>query len=138
MTTGGKKDRKGCTKGKIEAIMKNNAVRTKVVLPVTVSTTISSAPVKKSLTSTQSITANHQQQSIVFVHNQLQSSGQGSRHEVVRVKDEHDDPYTFTGIIETFESIEYYKSGIDFKKILITNYLLFFHTPTYKKGICNH
>ncbi|XP_073997645.1 uncharacterized protein isoform X2 [Rhodnius prolixus] len=96
MTTGGKKDRKGCTKGKIEAIMKNNAVRTKVVLPVTVSTTISSAPVKKSLTSTQSITANHQQQSIVFVHNQLQSSGQGSRHEVVRVKDEHDDPYTFT------------------------------------------
>lgn len=35
-STGGKRDRKGCTKGKIEAIMKNNSVRPKVCISASV------------------------------------------------------------------------------------------------------
>lgn len=63
---GGKRDRKGCTKGKIEAIMKNNSVRPKVSVNTSIKKPISSG-------SNHSLYSNH----------------------TVKIEQE-EDPYTFT------------------------------------------
>ncbi|CAH1400746.1 unnamed protein product [Nezara viridula] len=71
-STGGKRDRKGCTKGKIEAIMKNNSVRPKVCISASVKKPVSTVN-NHSLFSNHSVKAEQEEDPYTFTEPEPQA-----------------------------------------------------------------